>query len=120
HRLGRRSLRGGAQTTTGITGGVLHNPLNMQCTAYSRMCRVQEYAEWRVSIPSPKGQGFYHCQAKASCPNRGAINSGWLTTPLVARFLAALVSAWHVKPHRMQENSAWLRRMSFTTKVQYA
>ncbi len=47
-----------------------------------------------VSIPSLKERGFYHYHEKASWPRRGAIKSGRLTAPLVARLLAALVSAW--------------------------
>ena len=53
--------------------------------------------------PKLRELGLYHYQAKASWPCRGAIKSGRAYRTPVARFLAALVSAWHLKPHRRQE-----------------
>jgi hypothetical protein len=58
-----------------------------------------------VKYPALKGEACNY-QAKASCPRTGATKSGRLTAPLVARFLAALWSAWVVCPHRRQEKTA--------------
>ena len=65
-----------------------------------------------VTIPPAQAGGFVwtkpnnHYHAKANWPTRDAIKSGAVTNPLVARFLAALMSAWSVKPQRRQENAA--------------
>jgi hypothetical protein len=65
------------------------------------------YREWEsVTLPPAKAGGFYHYQANASWPCDGAIKSGAVTYPLVARFLAAFTSAWVECPQRRQEKSA--------------
>src|SRR5438874_161698 len=77
-----------------------------------------------VTIPPAKAGGFVwtspndHYHAKASWPTRDAIKSGAVTNPLVARFLAALWSAWASKPQRRQENSACERRFLLSTYPQ--